>query len=543
MLPSFADIAESARAIWRAELWRMPRVRGTAAALGALLGGKLDPGTVFRLHALARGENLAVIDGEQRLTYGELNRRACRLANTLVAQGIGRGQSVVLMLHNSAAYLEAQAACAKLRIAAVPVSWRLTSPELAYILEDARPAALFFDAELAPAVLGAGAREKGVRCLFSVGGPAPGCTPFEEALASGTEEEPPTGGESPAIVIYTSGTTGRPKGAVRTFKGQSSLKELVRLLRMVPLRYADVHLVTCPLYHSLAAGFTTVNIGLANTIALLRKFEPETFLAAVARHRVTSTALVPTMLRALVDLPGEVRAKYDLSSLRVIVVSGAALEHALVRDFAAAYGPDLLYNLYGATELGWVTIAGPRELLSRPETIGRAVPGCEIRLLDEEKREVPAGEVGELFVKSDLLIDRYHGNPEATTAARHGDFFSVGDLARRDADGFYFMAGRRVDMVISGGMNVYPVEIEASLLQHPAVAEAAVIGVRDEVWGEALRAFVVPRSGATLDLEELQAFLRGRLAGYKVPKQYRVVDALPRNPTGKVLKKDLRARP
>jgi len=309
---------------------------------------------------------------------------------------------------------------------------------------------------------------------------------------------------------------------------------------MVPLKHGDVHLVAGPLYHSLAGGFTLVNIGLGATLLVMPRFRPEEFLALVERWKVTTSAVVPTMVRELVELPEEVRRRHDLSSLRAVVVGGAALEYPLVKRFAEVYRPDVLYNLYGATEVGWVTIAGPRDLLDRPGTIGRVIPGCEVVLLDETRREVPPGEVGELFVKSDLLIEGYHRNAEATRSSRHGDHFTVGGLARRDADGFFFLVGRKLDLVISGGVNIYPAEVEQALLFHPGVRDAAVIGVPDERWGEALRAFVVAADGARLDAEEIAGFLRERLAGYKVPKQWRFVPDLPRNPTGKVLKRELR---
>lgn len=534
------DLVESARALWQAELWKMVSLRGLREALPVILRGQLGPATVFRIHAAAFPDRPALIEEGRFRSWSELNRRACRLANFLSGRGVGAGSRVALVLRNSAAFIETQAACSKLRAATVPLSYRLTAAELAYVFGDCSPAAVVFHADLADSVLAADPARAGATTLVAVGGEAPGTIPFEEAVAAGREEEPPEPEAEPSLVLYTSGTTGRPKGAVRSFKS-GSFAQLVSLLRRIPLRHTDVHLVATPLYHALASGFSAVHLGLGATLVLLERFDPEGFLAAVERYRVTTTALVPTLLRELVELPPEVRRRRDWSSLRVIVMGGAALEHGLVRRFAEAYRPDLLYNLYGATEFGWVTVAGPRELLERPDTIGRAVAGCDIALLDGDRREVPPGEVGELYVKSDLLIDGYHRDPDATSASLHEGYFTVGDLARRDADGYYYLAGRKVDMVISGGVNIYPAEIEAALARHPGVAEAAVIGVPDERWGESLRAFVVPKDGAALDPEEIQAFLRTRLAGYKVPRQYRFVDALPKNPTGKVLKRELRA--
>jgi fatty-acyl-CoA synthase len=498
-------------------------------------------GTIFRVLGAALRDTPALIEGDRVHTYGELNERANRLANFFAEHGVTPGGRVAMVMHNCAAFIETQAACAKLKAAAVPLSYRLTSSELEYIFGDSSPAAVVFHADLADAVLG-GAPRRFARVLLAVGREVPGCLDYEKALASANPREPKPRKEVEAseLVMYTSGTTGRPKGAVRALKG-SSVTHLLSFLRAIPLRHGDVHLVAGPMYHALGGGFSMLNLGLGATQVLLPKFTGEEFLAAVERRRVTTTAVVPTMLRELCDLPSAVRRKYDIGSLRAVVAGGAALEFPLVKAFADAYGPHLLYNLYGATEFGWVTVAGPEELLARPNTIGRPFPGCEVALLDEQRREVPQGQVGELFVKSDLLIDRYHRNAEATSSARFRDYFTVGDLATRDPEGFLFIAGRKVDMVISGGVNIYPAEIEQALLSHPAIGEAAVVGVPDERWGEALRAYVSPRDGRSLDPEEIQTFLRERLAGYKIPRQYRILSALPRNPTGKVLKRELRA--
>lgn len=533
-----------AKAALDAQLWRLLTARGLVHGLPELVrAGGVNPGSVYRLHAASIPDRVAIIEAgppDRSLTYAALNDAACRFAQALQAGGVRRGDRVVLFMHNSLEFAIVAAACAKLRAGATPVSYRLTGAELGYILRDAAPRALVYDAECARAVKDADPQACGVRARFSVGaGEAlPGDVSFDAAVASHDAIEPKTLRDEPELILYTSGTTGRPKGAVRTLKG-SSLQQLLRLLQVIPMRHTDVHLVAGPLYHALSGGFATINNGMGATVVAMKRFDPEAFLATVSRLRVTSATAVPTMLRELAELPVEVRARYDLRSLRIVVSSGSALGPALVRAFAAAYGPDLLYNLYGATELGWVTVARPRELLDHPGTIGRAVPGCEVVLVDDGRRELGADAVGELFVRSDLLIRGYHQNEEATDEARLGQAFGVGDLARRDAEGFFYIAGRKVDMVVSGGVNVYPAEIEVALGEHPDIVEAAIIGVRDERWGETLRAFVVLRSGVGLTGDLLETYLRERLAGYKIPRQWRFVDALPRNPTGKVLKRSL----
>jgi fatty-acyl-CoA synthase len=251
--------------------------------------------------------------------------------------------------------------------------------------------------------------------------------------------------------------------------------------------------------------------------------------------------MVPTMLHRVLQLPGETRGRYDARSLRVVFSGGAPLPGPLAVDFMDAFG-DIVFNFYGATETGLVTLAKPGDLRAAPGTIGKALPGNDIRLLDDDKRDVELGGVGELFVKNKMLVAGYHKDEDATKSSMVDGYFSVGDLARRDRDGRYFIEGRKRDMVISGGVNVYPAEVEAVLEQHPDVSEVAVVGVPDTEWGERVRAFIVPRSGVTLDEGALKVYCRGRLAGPKVPRDFVSIDSLPRNPTGKVLKRELQQR-
>ena len=348
------------------------------------------------------------------------------------------------------------------------------------------------------------------------------------------------GDDDAAVVVYTSGTTGKPKGAVRKFP-KDTIQAAMRFINETPMRVDDVHLVTCPLYHSTAFGFLSLSHLLGATAVLMDEFKPEPFLELVERYSVTSTAMVPTMLHRVMELPEEVRNRYDTRSLRIVFAGGAPLPAPLAIDFMDTFG-DVVYEFYGATETGLVTLAKPEDLRAAPGTIGKAIPGNDIRLLDDGKRDVPTGEVGELYVKNKLLVAGYHKDEEATRSSMVDGYFSVGDLARRDREGRYFIEGRKRDMVISGGVNVYPAEVEGVLEQHPDIAEVAVVGVPDREWGERVRAFVVPRAGATLDEGALKVFARERLAGPKVPRDFVVIDALPRNPTGKVLKRELRER-
>jgi fatty-acyl-CoA synthase len=345
-------------------------------------------------------------------------------------------------------------------------------------------------------------------------------------------------GEDAAVVIYTSGTTGNPKGAVRKFP-RSAVSAAIRFLCEAPFRVEDVHLVSCPMYHSTAFGFMTFAHIVGNTVVILDEFTPESFLAHVERYKVSTTAVVPTMLHRLMQAPESLRRRYDTRSLRIVFSGGAHLPPTVALAFMDAFG-DILYNFYGATETGLVTVAPPRDLRSAPGTIGHAVPGNEIRLLGDDGAPVRTGEVGELFVKNDLLVAGYYEDDEATRGSMREGFFSVGDLARVDSQGRYFLEGRKRDMIVTGGVNVYPAEVEHALLGHVGVSEAAVIGRKDEEWGERVVAFVVPAGDVTE--AELVAFAKERLSGPKRPKEYHFVPSLPRNLTGKVLKRELEGR-
>jgi fatty-acyl-CoA synthase len=353
------------------------------------------------------------------------------------------------------------------------------------------------------------------------------------AVESGAQEDA-------AVVIYTSGTTGKPKGAVRKFP-KDGMHAIMQFLGETPMRADDVHLVTCPLYHSTAFGFLSFNALLGGTAVLMDEFKPEALLQLVEKHGVTTSAVVPTILHRVMALGPEVLAKYDVRSMRGIFTVGAPLPGPLGTQVMDHFG-DVLFNCYGATETGLVTMAKPDDLRAAPGTIGKALPGNEVRLLDDKGKDVPPGTVGELYVRNKMLVAGYHNDAASTRASMREGFFSVGDLARRDRDGRFFIEGRKRDMIISGGVNVYPAEVEAAIEANPDVAEVAVVGVEDPEWGERVRAFVVRKPGTSLDEGALKLWCRDRLAGPKVPRDFVFLDALPRNPTGKVLKRELRTQ-
>jgi fatty-acyl-CoA synthase len=307
----------------------------------------------------------------------------------------------------------------------------------------------------------------------------------------------------------------------------------------VGMRADDRHLVGCPLYHSAAPAFVAILMSLGGTTVLMNHFDPEGALGIIQRERVTSTLMVPTMIIRISNLPPETRAPYNTSSLRWVMSAAAPLTTEAARRFMDCFGP-VLWNFYGATETGLVTLAGPHDHVNRPGTIGRALRGNQIRLLDDAGHEVPRGQVGELYARNSTLISGYHNNAEATQSSLREGFFSVGDMGRLDGDGYYFLESRKHDMVISGGVNIYPREIEDLLHTHPAILEAAVVGVPDPEWGETLRAFIVVRHGQDISEGEVIDFCRSGLADFKRPRKVTFLAELPRNPTGKILKRELR---
>lgn len=512
--------------------------RGLAAVIEQRLRGGLGLASVFRVHGAAHPDKLALSDVRQRLTFGEVDARIDRLAGELAARGIGRGAPVVIVLHNRLEVIEMQAVATRLGGAAVSASWRSTVEELAYIVEHSGARAMVIEGELVGPVLAARSRFAGLgENIWAVGEAPEGTTSYDDIAAHGRSRPVTDGGEEGSVVIYTSGTTGRPKGAVRTFGRDAHLAYLYMLAEL-PVRADDRHLAVCPLYHSTAFAFATITLLLGGSVHVERRFDAQHTLEVIARERITTTAMVPTMLHRLLQLPPATLAAHDTRSLRAILSGGAPLSGTLAREVCEAFG-HVLYNFYGATETGINTVATPEELLRAPGTIGHAVGGNDLRILDDDGHPVPDGATGELFVKNSMLV-RYHRDDEATRASMRDGHFSVGDLAHRDRHGLFHLDGRKRDMLISGGVNVYPAEIEEVLASHPSIAEVAVVGAPDPDLGERVRAFVALRIGASASAEEIVAFARTKLSGPKLPREIVFLEELPKNPTGKILKRELR---
>ena len=509
--------------------------------------GRHGPSDLVHLQALAQPDGLALVSGAKRFTWRTLDERTHRLADGLYRLGVRNGDRVGVLLHNTHEHVECGVALALLGATSVEIGYRLKAKEVAYMLADSEARALVFadtHTALVEEVLAETPSLPREACVVAGdASPRPaGFKRFEDVLATGDAAGPPLAeGESQGgIMVYTSGTTGRPKGADRRIR-DTGFGPILNFIADLPMRHDERHLVVCPLYHSMAQFFTTIHLAMGCTVLLLDRFDPELLLSTIERERITSMTLVPTMWRRLLSIGAPAIRRHDLSSLRWLMSGSAPLPTELAGRIEDTFGP-LLYNFYGATESGVVTLARPGEHTARPGTIGRLVRGSSVRLLDPDGRPVPEGEVGEIWVSSRMVIGGYFRNAAATAAASREGFFSVGDLGRRDADGYYYLADRKHDMVISGGVNIYPLEIEQRLHAHPAVSDCAVVGYPDPDWGESLAAFVVLHPGAAATDGDLAAFITAELADFKRPRRFLFIDELPRNPTGKVLRRELRER-
>ena len=511
----------------------------------------VGPHLALMFHAAAHPDKEAVVEygehGVRRLTWGELDATINRLAGALVARGVSGGGRVALMLPNGVEYLIAQQALARIGGTAVQIGYRSKAAEIAYILNNAEPKATLLHASFIDAMREARGQAGGKGGpMVVVGGEGKvtegDATDWDRALAASSPEVPSReqtrGGDGGGVIVYTSGTTGKPKGANRSWK-KTGFESVADMILQVGMTAEDRHLVVCPLYHSAAPAFVAIMASLGATIVLMNHFEPEGALDIIQRERITCTLMVPTMLIRITNLPKATLAKYDTSSLRWVMSGAAPLPTDAARRFMEQFGA-VLWNFYGATETGLVTLAGPKDHVSRPGTIGKKMRGNEIRLLDDAGTEVRPGEIGELYARNATLISGYHKNDEATKSSQREGFFSVGDMGRLDADGFYYLESRKHDMVISGGVNIYPREIEDHLNTHPAILEVAVIGLPDPEWGETLAAFVVIRDGESINATEVMEYCRTHLADFKRPRKVTFLTELPRNPTGKILKRELR---
>ena len=504
-------------------------------------------------HAQNQPDKLAVIDdrgtGEPvRWTYRELEERSNRLANALASLGVGPGDKVLWCGPNSPQVVAIIAATRKLGAVAVAVNYRLTAEEATYVIGHSDAAVGYVDAEQAPMFAGLRDDLDRLRQVIVYGGAPPAGAPdgwmLGEDFVAAASADPPADEPEEGVagtMIFTSGTTGRPKGAVRRTRAADATA--IGLIMLIGYTPDDVYLTSGPLYHSGPWGFMGGALALGQTVIVQRKFDAEDWLRLVQTYRVSSTFAAPAPIRMVCNVPDEVKARYDRSSMKRMIANAAPWSMALKRQYLADFPPESLWEVYGSTELGVNCVLEPADQLRKPGSCGKPAPGVEIRLFDAAGAEVTGtgpDHPGELFARSTGIFDEYYRQRDSYESARRGDFHTVGDIAYRDDDGYLYICDRKTDMIITGGMNVYPAEIEAALEQHPAVYEAAVFGIPSEDWGEEVHAEVVLRPGASLTAEDLVAFSREHLAGYKIPRSVSFTGELPRTGSGKVLKRTLR---
>jgi acyl-CoA synthetase (AMP-forming)/AMP-acid ligase II len=502
-------------------------------SLAALRRWGATPAAAYAGGAIRHPDRAAIVDERGTLTFGEVHRRTNALARELGKAGISAQDGVAIMCRNHRGFIEATVACSKLGASALYLNTAFAGPQISDVMAREDPVAVIYDEEFAELV-----REGAATRKSFIAWRAPGSEReeplLEELIARGQDSELQPPAESGRVVILTSGTTGAPKGATR--KEPDSLEPIAALLSKIPLRAQGTTVIAAPMFHSWGFAHFSLALPLGSTLVLRRKFDAEDTLRAVAQHRATALAVVPVMLQRIMELGPETIARYDLSCLKVIALSGSALPGDLATRAMDAFG-EVLYNLYGSTEVAWATIATPEDLRAAPGTAGRPPMGTVVKLLDGNGHEVPAGEGGRIFVANEMIFDGYTGGGGKEVI---DGLMSTGDVGRLDEAGRLFVDGRDDEMIVSGGENVFPREVEDLLADHAAIEEAAVVGVEDEEFGQRLRAFVVCRNGARLDEDAVKRYVKENLARFKVPREVVFLEELPRNATGKVLKRELK---
>ncbi len=504
---------------------------------------------ILTVYAGTQPDKLAVIDDKGsgdsvQWTYAQFEAEANRVANALLTLGAAAGQKVIWCGPNSPQVVAVMSATRKIGAVAVPLNYRLTVEEARYVIGHSDAEIAYVDAEYAHLFAGLVGVLPSLRHVIVVNGTPPDGMLGNDLIASASDQPPPELSDevaAGATMIYTSGTTGKPKGAVRYGTDPDTV---AGLLNLIGYRPDDIYLTSGPLYHSGPSAFMTVALVFGQTMLVQRKFDPEDWLRLVDTYKVTSTFSAPALVRMICALPDEVKQRYDRSSMRVMLANAAPWSFALKQRYVADFPPESLWEIYGSTELGVDCVLEPKDQMRKPGSCGKPAPGIEVVLLDEDGNEVTAtgpDHPGELYVRSKGVFNEYYKQEDSYEAARRGDYHTVGDIAYWDDEGYLYICDRKTDMIISGGMNIYPAEIEAALEQHPAIYDVAVFGIPSEEWGEIVHATVVLAPGSSLSPDEIAAYGREHLASYKIPRSVSYLDDLPRTGSGKILKRQLRA--
>jgi acyl-CoA synthetase (AMP-forming)/AMP-acid ligase II len=491
------------------------------------------PAAGYTASAIRYPDATAIVDDLGTLTFREVHERTNALAHALSDAGILEGDGVAIMCRNHRGFIDATVACSKLGANALYLNTAFAGPQITDVVEREKPAALVYDAEFEELIHDAGVRRKRF-IAWHDGGEKPKDPLIEDLIEQGDPSDVVPPSEKGRVVILTSGTTGTPKGASR--KQPESLDPAAALFSKIPLHARETTMIAAPMFHSWGFAHFTLGMGLSSTLVMTRKFDPERVLSLTAQHEATALAVVPVMLQRILELPVETIQLYDLSALRVIAASGSALPGELATKAMDAFG-DVLYNLYGSTEVAWATIATPEDLRAAPGTAGRPPRGTIVRLYDENGTLIEKpGATGRIFVGNEMLFEGYTGGGNKDVI---DGLMATGDVGHFDKGGHLFVDGRDDEMIVSGGENVFPREVEDLIADHEAIDEVAIIGVDDEKFGQRLKAYAVKSSGKKVSEADLKAHVKKNLAGYKVPREIVFVKELPRNATGKVLKREL----
>jgi len=490
--------------------------------------------TGFALAANRRPDGIGLVDERGSLTWQEIQVRADALAVALAGLGDGPPTSVAILCRNHRGFVDAFLAAGRLGVPALLLNTGFSGPQLADVLEREQATLIVYDEEFAGLVADARSRIDGLAEVLSWVDDETGSReqPVAELLIAAHRGEQPARTRPGRVVLLTSGTTGTPKGATRSGGGP---EELAAMLERIPWHGEETVVVAAPTFHAWGFGQLVIGATMACTIVLRRRFDPEATLALADQHRATGIALVPVMLERIMELPAEVLDRYRLDSVRFITASGSRMRGEAVIAFMDRFG-DTVYNSYNATEAGQISVASPADLRHAPDTAGRPVTGTTVKLVDDDGNEVPVGEVGRIVLRGASEFDGYTAGDSKDSL---DGFMVSGDVGRMDEGGRLYVVGRDDDMIVSGGENVYPVEVERAIGELSDVREVVVVGVDDEAFGQRLAAYVVPARPEAVSPDDVRAHVKSRLAGYKVPRDVVLLDELPRNASGKVVVRDL----
>jgi fatty-acyl-CoA synthase len=497
-----------------------------------------------RQQARKRGGNVAMVFQDRTTSFADLDRNASRVANGLIALGQRPQQRVGYFGKNSDRYFEVMLGALKANMAIVGVNWRLAAPEVAYVLSDAGCEVIFADAEFAPLIEKIGAECSRLRHRVVVDSERDGWSHYPAWRDAQGSEDPqlPIAPDDDAIQLYTSGTTGHPKGVQLSNANYLAFFRAAQAAKWGDFSAGEANLVAMPNFHVAGTNMGVATLAQGATAIIQREVNPGEILELIARHRIKSAFLVPAVIGMLVQHPRIREA--DISSLRSMFYGASPIAEALLAQAQATFAGCGFTQLYGLTEtVGAATALQPADHVAEKgllRSCGKPYPGIDVRTIDSAGRATKPGEVGEIVICGDVVMKGYWNKPDATAAAIRDGWFYTGDAGYFDSDGFLYIHDRVKDMIVSGGENIYPAEVENAVFGHPAVADVAVIGVPDDKWGEAVKAVVVLKPGASATAADVIAFARTRIAGYKVPKSVDFIAALPRNPSGKILRRELR---